>query len=670
VTDKVSAVGSGLNSDVRLEMLQRSILVAITIGAIFSVFNLTHGLSLLGWVEAVLIAITGLLYVWTFTRPAWVNRIANLIVLFAATIAFMAMVTGGLAGIGFVWSVGFPFIACFLVGARTGAYTLFGFLAYFMTSVREHGEALLLEAKRQLKMDSEALAESEARSRTLLNTMPGGVGVHRNGQWVYMNPAGIRMLHASGIEDVIGTSVFDYVHPDHHIMAMERMENVLATGQPAPVVEMKLLRTDGEVFPAEAQGARIEMDGCVSVMTVFRDISEHKQAQLEREHLQQQMEHAQRLESLGVLAGGIAHDFNNMLAGIMGSAELSRMEAGESCPISEYLKTIETTCEQAAELCKQMLAYAGKGRYVADVLNINRMVRDMGRLIQSSAGNHIEVKIELDDALPAVMADRAQMQQVVLNFIINAAEAIGSQPGEIQIKTKSVHADREMLDSFYNGRHLAEGRYVSIQVSDTGCGMDEATQARIFDPFFTSKEAGSGLGLSAVLGIVRGHKGGIQVESRPGEGSLFGMLLPVSEQKVRPEAVTTGEIEDWQGSGAILIVDDDADIRKVAGRLVRHFNFDVLYATDGLEGVEAFRRHQDNIAVVLLDMTMPGMGGVDAMRGIRKIDPDVPILIASGYSDVAIEMLPESEQPDAFVQKPFRAKTLKKALFQVLRNQS
>jgi len=690
----------------RLTMLRQGLMAGIPVIAVFAILDISAGNVMLGLIEGITAAIMLLLNILTVKQPAWVGAIANLVVLCTVIVFFTVLLNGGLAGIGFIWSVGFPFIACFLVGSRTAAmwipaygcimalgmffdgssyggmhyspeeslyafvaYALFGSLAYFMTLASERGEGLLSKAEHHTRLKARELKESEARSRTLLNTIPGGVGVHRDGKWIYMNPAGLQILHAASHESIIGSPVLDCFHADDRDKALNRIRDVQASGGVIPMTEMTMIGKDGEHFPAEVQGAYIEMDGLPAMMTVFRDTIQRKRAEQERAKMQQQMEHAQRLESLGILAGGIAHDFNNMLAGIMGNAELARMDMAETEPPYQYLQTIENSCMRASELCKQMLAYAGKGRYHVEALNINAIVEDMESLIHSSAGHHIEFSLELDSDLPAVLADMAQMQQLILNFIVNAAQAIGELPGKISIQTRYVQMSRKELDGLHNGGKLPEGGYVSIQVNDTGCGMDAATQANIFDPFFTSKESGSGLGLSAVLGIVSGHQGTIRVESQLGKGSTFEVLLPATGKKsdVPTLQITDAATGEMQGGGTVLIVDDDVDVLGATARIVQQFDFDTLVAVDGLEGIDIFRSQQEKIVAVIIDMTMPRMGGIDAMKQIREINPHVAIIIASGYSDVSFDLMAEHEKPDAFMQKPFQSHILRNTLFQLLK---
>lgn len=689
--------------DVQLKTIRICLLTALPFVALFFVLNFTQGFYALAWVEAAMVPVLALTLWWSHHEAPvfWLGAVTNL---YAATLFLLLFVLGGISGIGYVWSLGFPFFSGFITSARLGliwsiayalaiigfvavawqgylplsmdwsimpyfgsVYAAFTALAYLIISSIEEGRGLLQEAQGQLKQEAALLAESEANHRVLLENSPNPMGVHRDGKWVYMNPAAVELFGFESAEEILGTPVLDYIHPDYHSMAIERMQTQMKENTAVPVVEEKLLRRNGKIFVAEVQGSPVIFDGEPSFLTSCRDVSESRKHEEKNLLLQSQLEHSQRLESLGVLAGGIAHDFNNLLAAIMGNAELARKEVKEPSRATKHFDNIEETCDQAGELCKQMLAYAGKSLHTMDILEVNGLVRDMGGLIKASLDQNIDLQLRLDEQPLSIEADKAQIQQVILNFIINAAEAIGSDIGDIRIRTGMMDADRTFLDKQYNGADLPEGKYVFVTIADSGCGMTDQTIRKIFDPFFTRKETGTGLGLSVVLGIVQGHKGVIEVISKIGKGSKFRVLLPRAYQAFGKKEVLTSEIDGWQGDGTVLVVDDDPAVRKVASLFLKHFQFDVLQAADGLEGLDIFCKHQKEIVAVLLDITMPRLGGVDTMKKMREANPRIPVVMVSGYSEVEIESLAEENQPDMFVTKPFRAKNLKKALYKVLK---
>ena len=690
--------GQGL----QLLLLRRCLIVGMAFVAGFSVINLSRGFYVLGWTEIGML-VTLALSVWWSYRGASLFWLRVLITLHAGFLFFFMFFHGGSSALGYVWVLGFPFVASFMFGSRAGlgwggiyaaaivlcwsagwvdsrsmdfqwrdmaylggGYLAFSMLAFLTSMLREKGERLARKVQRQLQREAEALAESESRYKVLLDSSPNAIGVSRHGKWVYMNPAALTLFGAEKQEEILDTIVLDYIHPDYRAMAIEHMRMQEKENITFPVVEEKLLRRDGEAFTAEVRTRAVVFEGEPAFLTSCMDISERKQHEQEKLTLQNQLEHAQRLDSLGVLAGGIAHDFNNLLAAILGNAELARTEAYESAQSSKYFENIEEACDQASKLSKQMLTYAGKGRYLLEVLNLNSVVRSMSRLIRASVSSNINLRVKFDSSLPNVEGDASQISQVILNFIINGAEAIGDKGGEIKLTTKTVQAKRSFLDKLYNGTGLPEGEYAMIEVKDSGCGMDKELQSRIFDPFFTTKNTGTGLGLSSVLGIVRAHKGAVQLISELGQGSTFGILIPATDKAPATKVVNTGEVEGWQGEGTILIVDDDISVREVATAIVKKFNFDVLTANDGRQGVDLFRKHHGRIVVVLLDMTMPQLGGIDAMREMREIEPSIPIVLVSGYSEVDVASLMQGEQPDDFVQKPFKGKDLKKSLYRVL----
>jgi PAS domain S-box-containing protein len=379
-------------------------------------------------------------------------------------------------------------------------------------------------------------------------------------------------------------------------------------------------------------------------------------------------QHTQKLESLGILAGGIAHDFNNLLLGVLGHAGLARMELAPESPVQNRLEQIETTAQRAAELTNQMLAYSGKGRFVVQPMNLTELVQEMTHLLQTVVSKKAELRVDFASCLPAVNADGSQLRQVVMNLITNASDALGDADGTITIRTGLVHADATYLADTYVNTRLPSGPYVFVEVSDTGCGMDATTRARIFDPFFTTKFTGRGLGLAAVLGIVRGHHGAIKLYSEPKLGTIFKVLLPAASASVQAVEKPAPAQDGWRSGGLVLVVDDEEGVRTVAQGVLERVGFDVLEARDGREGVDVFRERAGDIRAVLLDMTMPRMSGVEALREIRRIRQDVPVILSSGYSeeDAADHFRFGEDEMSGFIQKPYAAAGLVDKLREVL----
>ena len=395
------------------------------------------------------------------------------------------------------------------------------------------------------------------------------------------------------------------------------------------------------------------------------DLTSRSQAENERHELERKLLDMQKLESLGVLAGGIAHDFNNLLTAILGNAQLARLQMQPTSPLRQHLLEIERTSMQAADLCKQMLAYSGQGRIEVRLLDLNRTIRDMSQLLRVSVAKKVQLSFNLAHNLPRVRGDVSQIRQVLMNLVINASEAITTSEGSIWVSTGVVHRAKELFRGLSITGKPEECDYAFIEIADTGCGMDEETKARIFDPFFTTKFTGRGLGLAAVLGIVKGHGGTLELESREGEGTTFTLLFPCVE--TISEEVPGGPHEDeirptphWSGEGLVLVVDDEESVRTLATRMLESFEFRVITAQDGREGVEKFSANAEAITAVLLDVTMPVMAGPEVLHRIRAIRPDVPVLFMSGYMREG--ELQDLDSATDFLQKPFALEDLQEKM--------
>jgi PAS domain S-box-containing protein len=424
------------------------------------------------------------------------------------------------------------------------------------------------------------------------------------------------------------------------------------TGRAVENCELELEFEDGHrrYLLGHAVPLRSGNGGTCGAVAGFLDVTERKR-------IEERLREAQKMESIGLLAGGIAHDFNNLLVGIVGNASLAETMLAPGHPVAEILKGILKSGEHAAHLTRQMLAYAGKGRFVVEPVNLSELVGESIALVQSSISGKIALHLELDRSMAIVESDPSQMRQVFTNLALNAAEAIGDRPGIIVVKTGVVTVDPEYVRESLEGSPVEPGRFALLQVRDTGCGMDPATKARIFDPFFTTKFQGRGLGLAAVAGIVRAQNGAIQVESSPGDGSTFSVLLPVSAAR-RPAAPAAREPEQLDGSGTILIVDDEPMVCELARRALEKCGYDVLVADGGPRAVELMKSHAEEVRLVILDLGMPGMSGGDTLPELRAIKPDLDVLICSGYSEMeAVRVFGES-RISGFLQKPYTVREL------------
>jgi signal transduction histidine kinase len=371
--------------------------------------------------------------------------------------------------------------------------------------------------------------------------------------------------------------------------------------------------------------------------------------------------HARRLEDLAIMAGGIAHDFNNLLTAILGNADLCMMELPADSPGREAVAEIKKASARAAELSDQILAYAGKGRLLAEGVDLNEPVGEMARLVETDLSQRIDLVYEPGEELGLIDADPAQVRQLAMKLLTNAAEAIGENPGTITVRTRVTELSRADLDGTCIGGDLSPGRYVSLEVSDTGCGMDPHARARLFVPFFTTKSTGRGLGLAVVLGIIRSHGGTISVASEVGQGTTFTVFFRSREQAPAEPPGAQAELParaGWWPGGRILVVDDQKAVTTVARNMLESAGFSVLTTGDGREAIDVFRERADEITAVLLNLTMPDVSGEDVFHEMRRIRPDAKIILTSGYAEPEATAQLASEGLAGFLQKPFQLKTL------------
>ena len=397
-------------------------------------------------------------------------------------------------------------------------------------------------------------------------------------------------------------------------------------------------------------------EGEERILLAIEDVTERRRAEVE-------LRQSQKMEAIGYLAAGVAHDFNNLLTGMIGNASLLLETLPGGGPESAAVQSVISGGERAAELTRQLLAYAGKGRFFLERVDLSEVAIQTSRLIHPSIPPAVQLRLDLDKHLPLLLADPSQMQQVVMNLTINAAEAVG-RSGMVQLKTGCQTLTGELLENCVLGEKAARGEYVFIEVMDNGCGMDEDTKRRMFDPFFTTKFTGRGLGLAAVMGIVRQQKAVMQVHSVPGRGSSFKVLFPTAEE-VQPKIAGDGASEDLRGVGTVLVIDDEQLIRSYTKSALESYGYRVLLAGNGMEGVQALERSGD-IGLVLLDVAMPGMDGLETLIRIREVRPDVPALICSGYGDMEVEAHFAGHTVAGFFAKPYTAKQLARKVKQCI----
>ena len=515
----------------------------------------------------------------------------------------------------------------------------------------------------------QALQQERQLLRTLIDTLPDAIYVKdRKGRFLTINEADRVLLGLSSSEDAVGKTVYDLFPKETADRFNVVDQEVLSTGQPILNREepYDLLQGGNGWFLTSKIPLRNRAGEVIGLVGMSRDITKDKAAAEERQRFEQKLQETQKLESLGVLAGGIAHDFNNLLTGILGHASLAKLEFPGNPILFEYLDQIEKSSQRAAELCRQMLAYAGKGRFVVENINVTLVVEEITHLLQLSISKKAVMRFQLANGLPAVSADATQVRQILMNLVINASDAIGDRSGVISIVTGMMRADEDYLRSAYLSPDLPAGDYVYIEVSDTGCGMSKETMSRIFDPFFTTKFTGRGLGLAAVLGIVRAHKGALKVYSEEGRGSTFKLLLPCVEGGAEAAGANADASGGWVGKGTVLVVDDEETVRSVAARLLESFGFKTILAQDGRDALDKFKLHQENIRMVLMDLTMPHMDGEQAFRELRKMSPEVRVLLMSGFNEQDAINRFTGKGLAGFIQKPFKRQELMEKLKGIL----
>ncbi len=516
------------------------------------------------------------------------------------------------------------------------------------------GERVLLVVRELTEL--RRLEGLENGHRALFQSVYDAIAVvSLDGTIVDINEAGAALLGRPRGE-LVGGHFGRHVPPD----ALDELQALLAArvgGDDAGrCYEAEVVSAGGVRIPVEVTSAPLLAAGrMVGLACVIRDLRERRAAEWEQAQLEAQLRHAEKLKSLGVLAGGIAHDFNNLLLAVLGHASIARAQLPAGSGAHESLAAIEVGARRCADLANQMLTYAGRSEAVLQPVDANEQARELDRLLRASVPHHIELLFDLGEELPPVLADPAQLRQVLLNVITNAADAIGPVPGTVTLTTRrrTIGAGDEIVCVV--GDVIEAGEYVELRVDDTGAGMDEETRQRIFEPFFTTKQAGHGLGLAAAAGIIHSHSGAIELHSRPGEGSSFRILLPSVSASECPDAAPPPLAE--VGEGVVLVIDDDEQVSAVASRMLEYFGYAVVTAATASEGV-ALAAGDPAIGAVLLDVNMPGSCGIDALQALQEARPELPVLLMSGYGREAAP-IPSNV---SFIQKPFTADELVRRL--------
>lgn len=540
-----------------------------------------------------------------------------------------------------------------LACVATAALILLCFSLLLKTQVKKR-TAEVVEANLEL-------SQSEARYRNLISSMVQPMALHEiicddsgtpvDFLFLDVNPA-FEQLFDIPATDIIGKRTLE-LKPDTDPQWIEIFGRVAKSGNPAHFeINDENIGKHLDIVaysPAPKQ--------FVSILT---DITERTKMLQEKQRLQGQLLHTQKLESLGVLAGGIAHDFNNILMAILGHCELALRRLAKESPAKQNIEQIKNSANKAADLANQMLAYSGKGKFIVEPLDLSMIVAEMEQMLAVSISKKAILRYEFAPVLPSVEADATQLRQVILNLVINASDAIGDKSGVIVITTGVMDCDQFYLQDTWLDEKLEAGQYVYLEVADTGCGMDRDTVNRIFEPFFSTKFTGRGLGMAAVLGIVRGHHGAIKVYSEPNKGTTFKVLFPATSKPAVLFDIDQNT-EPLQGSGTVLLVDDDETVRNIGREMLEEFGFAVITANDGREALEKYRT-VDDISFVLMDLTMPHMDGEQSYRELLRIDPAVRVIMSSGYNEQEVSQKFAGKGVCGFLKKPYQLSALQKAI--------
>lgn len=507
-------------------------------------------------------------------------------------------------------------------------------------------------------------------STTLQSIGDAVIATDRDGRVSFMNVTA-EFLTGWTRTEALGRAlheVFDVHSPSGETDVAAMVEQVLRDGVVFYLTRDFYLRTrGGHLVPIDDSIApiRAEAKPIDGVVVIFRDRSEAQREASAREEMEQRLRDSQRMESLGLLAGGVAHDFNNILAAIAGHASLERELAVDGTELAESLDVITDAARRGAELCTQLLTYAGRSRTMLQPMELRAFVGASVRLLRVSIPKSIELVPELGDDTRGVMVDPGQLQQVVMNLVLNAADALKGAAGRITLRTGFARLDADALRRARVGADLAPGDFVFLEVADDGPGIAPAVLQRIFEPFFSTRGTGRGLGLSAVLGIVRAHQGALMVHTAPGEGATFRLCLPATAEPVR-SLPAPAEHGDFRGAGRVLLADDEPAVRRMAQRILERMGFEVHTAADGAEALELFRAAPGSFCALVSDITMPRCNGVDAALAMRALRPTLPVVLMSGYTSEATLSLSGGSAPYARIQKPFAVEALRGALQRVL----
>ncbi len=504
----------------------------------------------------------------------------------------------------------------------------------------------------ELELSQQKLIQSETHYRTLIETIPDLIWVKDpEGRYTYCNH-GFELFFGASEAEIRGKTDYDFVDKEQADFFRYHDQNAIRQNVPCKNEETLTFAANGYQGQFETLKTPLrDADGnLLGVLGIGRDITERLKAEREKELLQEKLAHSQKMDAIGQLAGGIAHDFNNMLSGIKGAAELLEFVIQDNPKAEKYLEIIHSTTDRTASLIKKLLAFGRKGKQISSPVNLHSVLRDTLSILKSSIDRRITIETRLNASLKRVTGDPSQMQNSFLNLFINARDAM-PDGGVLLVTTENIELD---ASSAIEHGGLRPGQYILLSIQDSGSGIPEEIQPHIFEPFFTTKDTGkgTGLGLAAVYGTIKDHHGDISVKSTPGLGTIFSIFLPVAPSEQHAHASRDND-NVVPGKGTILLVDDEEIIRTTGTLLLEEIGYQVILAENGQEAVELYKAQKDAVDLIILDVVMPVMDGRDAYKQIRAMDPDVPIVISSGFAkDVSMsEILADGRT--AFIMKPF-----------------
>jgi PAS domain S-box-containing protein len=535
----------------------------------------------------------------------------------------------------------------------------------------------------ELQLQNEELLRSQqelqaARNRyfNLFDRAPVGfVTLDGDGRVLQINRTLAELLGHEGPE-LVGRPFADLVHPDDRPVLLARWSAFFRDPR-GKVLELRVAgeETTARVVRVAARRAAprtgsevLDKEAPAELLASVADITAEREAESRNQRLEEQLRHAQKLESFGLFAGGIAHDFNNMLMSVVGHCDLALWDLPAESEAREHIELTLKSAGHAADVCRQLLAYAGQGKLAPEAHDLEALLGDLLTVLQVSVGPRVQLDLRRDGKPAWIHGDGGQFRQLVTNLVTNAAEAYGSDSGVVEIRHGRQTVEADLLDRGVIPHELAPGPLTVLAIGDRGHGMDAQTRERIFDPFFSTKFTGRGLGMAVVLGIVRSHGGTIVVDTAPGEGTTVTVLLPPHETgtATQPAPATEGSQRTFPSGTGVLLIDDDERVRQVGAKMLRGLGLSPLVAADGPDGLKLYQQRQGEIGCVLLDLMMPGLDGVAVLRALRERDPDCKVVIITGYHERDVTAGFSDHRPDAIVLKPFRLNDLRNVLVSLL----